>query len=190
MSQWGVKSDLLCDPVFSTKIEDCEKKPSVAIQLRDFKTMSEDFIDRLALAIFKEFPNNNIEIYSLQKEIDFEVCKKLKKSLDMLTPNSKSIIYSELTDDEIIKNISKCEYLIAMRFHALIIGLLAKTKTLAINYDIKVEKLAAEFNLPLINLKNEFDNEFKILKTQNPNDYTPTLETKVFDWTNFEKAIK
>ena len=108
----------------------------------------------------------------------------------MLTPNSKSIIYSELTDDEIIKNISKCEYLIAMRFHALIIGLLAKTKTLAINYDIKVEKLAAEFNLPLINLKNEFDNEFKILKTQNPNDYTPTLETKVFDWTNFEKAIK
>ena len=53
------------------------------------------------------------------------------------------------------------EYLIAMRFHANVVGIKAGVKTLAINYDPKVEKLALEYNLPLINLDDEdFSKQF------------------------------
>ena len=71
-----------------------------------------------------------------------------------------------------------------MRFHSIIISLLAKSKILAINYDIKVEKLSNEFNLPMIDLKNNFGNEFSILKSQ-----TPINISKHFDWDNFLQRI-
>ena len=56
------------------------------------------------------------------------------------------------------------EYLVAMRFHANVVGVKAGVKTLAINYDPKVEKLAKEYNLPMINLNDSsFDEQFERL---------------------------
>ena len=54
--------------------------------------------------------------------------------------------------NEVLEKISNLEYLIAMRFHANVVGIKADVKTLAINYDTKVEKLANEYNIPLLNL--------------------------------------
>ena len=90
----------------------------------------------------KEFSDKDIEIYSFQDAIDLEVCQKFEKAVNMLNPSIKTTLYSNLTNSEIINNLAKAEYLVGMRFHAIIIGLLAKCKILAINYDIKVEKLA------------------------------------------------
>ena len=54
-----------------------------------------------------------------------------------------------------------------MRFHANVIGIKAGVKTLAINYDPKVKKLAEEYTLPCINLNQEdFSKEFDILKSR------------------------
>lgn len=189
MNSWGINADLVCDPVFSAQITTPEKTNTVAIQLRNFKTMNKDFIDRLAQVVSSEFQDKNIEIYSFQKEIDLEICKQFEASLNMLNHEIKTTLYSELTDDEIITNLSKCEYMIGMRFHALIIALLAKTKTLAINYDIKVEKLASEFNIPIIDLKNDFGNNFKKLKTIDIKDFTEIVKDKKFDWSGFEDII-
>ena len=51
-----------------------------------------------------------------------------------------------------------------MRFHANIVGIKSGVKTLAINYDIKVKKLADEYNLPLIELnQRDFSKEFEKL---------------------------
>ena len=191
LKSWGIDSELLCDPIFSTKIDkDSEKEDKVAIQLRDFKTMNDDFIDRLAEKVAKEFADKKIEIYSFQDSIDLEVCKRFEKSLRLLIPDSEITLYSNLTDDETIQNIAKAKYLIAMRFHAIIIGLLAEVKTLAINYDIKVEKIANEFNLPLINLQTEFKDEFTILKSQDTTETQAIVSLKNFNWNNFEEAIK
>ena len=56
------------------------------------------------------------------------------------------------------------EYLIAMRFHANVVGIKAGVKTLAINYDPKVERLAKEYNLPIINLNDSnFTEQFNRL---------------------------
>jgi len=190
LKDWGINADLVCDPVFSAQIQPQQKTNTVAIQLRDFKTMNKDFLDRLAQAVSLEFPDKNIEIYSFQNKIDLEICRQFETSLKMLNSEIKTTLYSELTNEEIITNLSKCEYMLGMRFHALIIALLTNTKTLAINYDIKVEKLASEFELPIINLKNDFGDNFKKLKAIDINNLAQKVRVKKFDWSGFENIIK
>lgn len=185
----GIKADLLCDPIFITKIENINKEDTVAVQLRNFRTMNEDFIDRLAQKVCHEFPDKKIEIYSFQDAIDTDICKKFEKAINLLNSDIKTIIYSGLTNEEIIDRLSKAKYMIAMRFHAIIVGLLTQTKVLAVNYDIKVEKIAKEFNLPMIDLKKEFSNQFEILKNQNLTENNKKVMTKNFDWTAFETII-
>lgn len=189
LKSWGIKTDLLCDPIFSSEIPEIEKQDIVAVQLRNCKAMNEDFIDRLAQKISKEFPDKKVEIYSFQKEIDLEVCKKFEKALNMLNDKIKTTIYSDLTDEEIIEGMTRAKYLIAMRFHAIIVALLSATKTLAIDYDIKIEKIAAEFNLPIIDLKTEFKNQFKELKELDTFRLAAAVHNKKFDWSGFENAI-
>lgn len=189
MDKWGIKSELLCDPIFSTNIDTSNKEDIVAIQLRNFRTMSEDFIDRLAQKVCKEFPDKAIEIYSFQDSIDLEVCQKFQKAVNMLNPDIKTTLFANLTNEEIISKISRAKYMIAMRFHAIIIGLIANSKILAINYDIKVEKLAKEFNLPIIDLKKDFKNEFENLKTEDLQKISSKVSTKTFDWSGFEQTI-
>ena len=99
----------------------------------------------------------------MQKSIDTEVSEKFAQILREKGINNISILEkTSLTD--VIDAISDLEYLIAMRFHANIVGIKAGVKTLAINYDPKVEKLASEYNLPLINLDDkDFSEEFERL---------------------------
>ncbi len=189
LDRWGIKADLLCDPIFSTHIEKINKTNVVAVQLRDFKTMNDDFIDRLAQKIVNEFPDKHIEIFSFQDTIDLEVCKKFEKAVNMLNSDIKTTLYYNLTNEEIINKLAQAEYLIAMRFHAIIVGLLSNTKVLAINYDIKVEKIAKEFNLPVIDLKKDFSNQFEQLKVAQPDKISEKVETKTFDWQGFERTI-
>ncbi len=189
LKTWGVESELVCDPIFSTTIPKTEKEPRVAIQLRDFKTMNDDFIDRLAQKISCEFHDKIIDIYSFQDSIDLEVCNKFQKSLNMLNPDIKTNIYYSLNDNEIIEKIAKSEYLIAMRFHAIIIGLLSNVKTLAINYDIKVEKISTEFKLPIIDLNNDITTQFSDLKNQDLENIQKQVSLKDFNWHSFETII-
>lgn len=189
MQQWGIKSDLLCDPIFSVNIPDNSKTKTVAIQLRDFKGMSNDFLDRLADSVSKKFSDYNVEIYSFQDSIDLEICKTFEQNLNMLNPDIKTTVLSGMSNSEIIESLSKSEYLISMRFHAIIIGLLAGVKTLGINYDVKVEKLAKEFNLPLIDLKNDFGNNFELLKSQDLSIIKDEISHINFDWTGFENTV-
>ena len=82
--------------------------------------------------------------------------------------NSKGMfdveILSGLSINEVLEEISNLEYLVAMRFHANVVGIEAGVKTLAINYDPKVEKLAKEYNLPMINLNDtSFSEQFERL---------------------------
>ncbi|MCM1338149.1 MAG: polysaccharide pyruvyl transferase CsaB [Muribaculaceae bacterium] len=189
LKSWGINADLLCDPVFSTQIEPAEKNGSVAVQLRDFKTMNEDFIDRLAQQVCKDFPDRQIDVYSFQDDIDKNVCERFINSLNLLNPEIKTVLHTNLTDSEIVSGISKSEYLIAMRFHAIIIGLISNVKTLAIDYDIKVQKLAAEFNLPIIDLKSPFADGFERLKSQDLAAIKKIVGSKAFDWSGFFNTI-
>ena len=187
---WGIKSDLLCDPIFSTNIESYAKdNDTVIVQLRDCKNISNDFIDRLAQSVCDNFAGKKLEILSFQDSYDLDVCKKFEKIVNILEPSIQTKVFSNLTNREITEKISKAQYLVAMRFHAIIIGLLSKTKTLAINYDIKVEKLAKEFKIPVIDLKKPFNKEFEDLINQNTEKISKITELKTFDWKGFDSII-
>ena len=108
----------------------------------------------------------------------------------MLNPDIKTVLYNNLTNNEVISKLSKCSYIIAMRFHAIIIGLISSSKVLAINYDIKVEKISTEFDLPIIDLKSDFGNNFKKLLIQDTNIINEKLSKKQFNWDGFDKIIK
>ena len=79
--------------------------------------------------------------------------------------------------------------MLAMRFHALIVGLLSKVKVLGINYDIKAEKLAKEFGFPLVGLKKSFTNEFSTIKNLDMQAIEHLVKNKNFDWSSFERVI-
>ena len=189
LKSWGINSELLCDPIFSLGIDNCKKTDTVAIQLRDFSTLTNDFIERLAQEIANNFSDKIIEIYSFQDTIDLKICQIFEKNLKMLNPDIKTKIYSALTNSEIIEKLSKAQYLIAMRFHAIIVGLLSKAKILGINYDTKVERICEEFSVPLLELNKEFENQFDDLKLQNPALRQDKLQQKEFDWTGFENCL-
>lgn len=185
LENWGIKSDLLCDPVFSIETPAYEKQDVVAVQLRNFKTLTQDFIDRLAQSVVNNFSDKTVEIYSFQDDIDLEICKNFENNLKMLNPEIKTKLFYNLTNKEIIDNLAKSQYLIGMRFHAIIIGLITGTKVLSINYDTKVEKISKEFGLPMLDLRKDFTNQFEQLKKQNTDTNLDIVKTKKFDWTNF-----
>ena len=189
LKKWGVNSELLCDPIFSTMIPEVQKEKRVAVQLRNCATMNEDFIDRLAQNVVTSFPDYMIDIYSFQDTLDLEVCKKFERAVRLLNSDIKTTLFSGLTDEQTVSNISKSEFMVAMRFHALIVGLLAGVKVLGINYDIKVEKLAKEFGFPLIGLKKSFEKEFTLQKNLDMQTISNLVKNKNFDWSTFERVI-
>ena len=151
LKSWGIKSELVKDPVLELELPKYEKEDSVGVQLRSFPTITDEFLDKLAKEVVEKFPNKTIKIYSLQDSLDLAICETFAQKLKLIT-NSEVEVYSKLSINDVIEQISKLETLYAMRFHANVIGIKAGVKTIAINYDPKVKKLAEEYNLPVIEL--------------------------------------
>ena len=166
LNEWGINSELVKDPIFGIDVKKSENFDTVGIQLRGVnKGLSAEFLNRLADTIIKYFADKKIVILSLQDSFDLEVCEEFSQILK--TKNIDSTILSSLDVNQVIERICDLEYLISMRFHSNVIGIKAGVKTLAINYDPKVERLAEEYNLPYINLNQEdFSKEFDQLKNR------------------------
>ncbi len=151
LQSWGINSELVKDPIFDIEIPQAEKKEAIGIQLRAFKGVSEEFLNILADEIAYSFKDKKIEIFSLQDSIDLNICKHFETILQQKGVENIEIL-SNLSINDVIQKISELKKLYAMRFHANVIGIKAGVDTVAINYDPKVEKLANEYNLRIIEL--------------------------------------
>lgn len=149
LETWGIKSELVKDPVFDLELPKKNKQGTVGIQLRSFPTLTDEFLNSLAKTVCEKYSDKKIQIISLQDSVDLNVCKKFAQLLNTC-PNVE--ILSGLSINDVFEVISNLEYLIGMRFHANVVAIKCGVKTTAINYDIKVQKLAEEYNLPLIEL--------------------------------------
>ena len=190
--EWmGVKSNLVTDPIFSLNLPFVSDKGTVGVQLRDFASLSDSLLNKLARQIIKDFSDKKIELYSLQDSLDYSVCDKFMKILKSISSNLEVEIVSGLSLEEMISKISKLEYMVAMRFHALVVALKMGIKCVGINYDVKVEKLANEANIPLIsmNATEDFDLIFRNLKQLNPEDLKSFADNNIFNWNEFENII-
>ena len=182
-----INSDLVCDPVYSLNILPKFEKGIVGIQLRDFKTVNYNLLQKLAMLITTKFSDKKIEIYSLQKSIDYEICKKFENILKNLSPDTQT----EIIEENVLTRISQLEYMIGMRFHAILAAIKSGVKTCAVNYDIKVEKLAQEAQIPVISI-DAHENMEKIYNNLQNIDVEKLLQfanSKRFDWTAFDKNL-
>lgn len=163
LKSWKIESELVKDPVFDLELPQKNQKGTIGVQLRSFKGVDDRFLQKLADVIVQNFSGKKIVVISLQDKLDLEVCERFAEKLRKKGVNDLEV-KSALTLTDATETISNLEYLIAMRFHANVVGIKTGVKTLAINYDPKVEKLAEEYDLPLINLDDEdFSKQFERL---------------------------
>ena len=160
LKKWGIDAKLVKDAVFDLNLPIRNRKGIVGVQLRNYPTLSDDFLTSLAEEITKRFSDKKIEIFSFQDSIDLDICEKFARMLYKKGHSDTEVLHG-LTINEVFEKISNLEYMIGMRFHANVSAIKSGVKTLAINYDIKVKKLADEYNLPIIELtQRDFSKEF------------------------------
>lgn len=187
----GIDAELVCDPLFDISLTSSMPSNIVGIQLRDFKTLKESLLIKLAEQINLHFADKLIEIYSFQDALDLVVCKRFEAILKSLNPKIQTKLIYNQTSKEILDKISKLDYMIAMRFHANLIALKYGIKTLAICYDEKVEKLAKEANIPFVSMlvNEDYDEAFNALQSLNKKQLIDFSNSKHFDWTKFENVL-
>lgn len=151
LKSWNIESKLKQDPIFELELPKKNKKGIVGVQLRNYPTLSENFLNALADEVVKRFSDKKIELLSFQDSIDLDVCEKFARILYKKGISNVEIL-KELSVKDVFEKISDLEILIGMRFHANVVAIKSGVKALAIDYDIKVKKLAEEYNLPIIEL--------------------------------------
>jgi polysaccharide pyruvyl transferase CsaB len=189
---WGLKPELVCDPLFDIELIPPIPLNKVGVQLRSFKTLKENLLIKLAEYINKEFSQSEIEIYSFQDSLDLEICQRFENILRSINPIIQTNILSNLTSKEVTNHFSRLEYMIAMRFHANLIALKYGIKTLAVSYDEKVEKLAKEAQIPCVSMlgNEDYDKVFQQLKDLERLHLLAFSNSKHFDWTKIEEIVK
>ena len=154
LNTWGINANLCSDPVWNIELNQVQKTEKIGIQLRDFPLLNDEFFMNLAENINKNYSDKEILILSLQNKLDLDVCNKFNDILKGINSNINSRVLENTSNEEVINIISSLKTLIAMRYHACLIGVKAQVNLLPINYDIKVESLANLFCLKTLSLSD------------------------------------
>ncbi len=189
---WGLKPELVCDPLYDLEVTGSTPSNRVGIQLRSFKSLTEKLLITLANRVAIEFTDKEIEIYSFQDSLDLEVCQHFEQLLLSVNPNLKTTVISGKTPKEIIKLIASLEYMIAMRFHAILIALKYGIKTLAINYDYKIESICNDAKIPALSMlaNEDYGYMFSRLKQLDHRALLEFVNNKHFNWELFDLLVK
>ena len=187
LKYWGIEATKCYDPVWNIETSTVQKGNAVGIQLRAFPTLTDEIIDNLAYLVNNYYSDREIYLLSLQNKLDLNVCNKLKNKLK----NKNIKVIKNSSNEKIIEDLAKLDVLIAMRFHACLIGIKNGVKLLPINYDIKVEQLAKEFDLNCFNLEYLDLNEVIFEQfTKNKIEYdTEKINNLMYDFKQLEEII-
>lgn len=191
LNKWGINATLCNDPVWNITTNKVNQTNKIGVQLRSFPTITEEFIIKLAFCINKFYQDKEINIFSLQNKLDLEICNELKKHLNAINPNINVKILENTSNEKVIDDISQMESLIAMRYHACLIGIKAGIKVLPINYDIKVEMLSRDFNLQCINIQSfeEMLDIFETFKNSTQTYNKEQIESLKYNFTELENNL-
>ena len=81
------------------------------------------------------------------------------------------------------------EAIIAMRYHACLVAIKAGVKLLPVNYDIKVETLAKDFNLEYLEMNDDIQNKFEKFADKNIIYDEEKIKFNSFDFNKLEENI-
>lgn len=163
LENWGLKADLVSDPVWNIKLRTKYSHRGIGIQLRKWESFSEQMFLDLVKYVAEVYSDKIIFIYALQESLDLDICNRFEEELLKINPDLHTHVVTNRATFEIVESFSHLDELIAMRYHACLLGLKYGIKVLPIVYDPKVEKLADEFNITArINLDGKTDIALKI----------------------------
>ena len=195
LKSWGIDAKLVCDPIFELKLPEKIKTRKIGIQLRKFHTLTDELFDEIVKQIALKFSDREIELISFQDSEDVGISQVFLNKLKKRNPTINAKIIQNLSNQQIINRVAEYDYLIAMRFHACLLGLKYGIKTLAISYDPKVENLAKEANIPYLLMnssKNNYTKAFEDLEKLNSFALLNYTNSKYFNWqdTGIDDVIK
>lgn len=158
----GIKSKTFADCVWAFNKTKALKKNKLVIQLRDRDTLTDEKIGIMAKIIAEKYRHTKIEILPLHEEKDLEVCEKIYEELREYKAEVE--LLKHLNIKEATEVLASARNLIAMRYHACLIGIKHNTNILALSYDEKVTNLAQKFDLQYVYIDEKtdlFEVEFK-----------------------------
>ena len=184
--KWRIKNaNLVCDPLYSLEVSQPERTQKIGIQLRRFETLTDELFDNIVKQIRTRYYNREIELLSLQDEMDVGISQVFYNKMKAVEPNINIKIVDNLSNKEIINHISQYDCLIGMRFHACLVAIKYGVKTLAIAYDPKVETLAKENNIPYLSMKdkeNNYKNAFDKMENLSRWNLMESAKSHIFSW--------
>ncbi len=185
LDKWKVKSNLVCDPVFSLEVENPERTSKIGIQLRKYDTLTDELFDNIIKQVRNRYYNREIELLSLQDEVDVGISQVFINKLRAVEPKAKVRLIAGLNNKQIIDRISQYDCLIGMRYHACLVAAKYGVKTLAIAYDPKVKLLAEDLGLPCLEMedkKNDYQKAFDTMENMSRWNIMERVKGKVFSW--------
>lgn len=192
LAKWRIKCRYVCDPGWDIPTVPRENRGYVGIQLRQYPYMHERFIKELAKYVGIYFSDRKILIFSFQGSQDSKICWEFERELKSQWPDVKTELKTAASMKKIIEDFSNLEYLVSMRFHACLLGLKYGIKVLPLTYDIKVDNLAKEFELPLIDVSDEpldYNDKFRIFIQYKEHSHITEKRKTRFDWSAIDKYM-
>jgi len=191
LKKWKINSTLVCDPVWGIKLPEYKPQGYVGIQLRPYEHMDKYFMERLARGVGLYFDDRKVQIFSFQNNQDASVCYEFQSILKKASPGIDCEVIARASIDELVEDFSKLEYLIAMRFHACLLGLHYGIKTLPVSYDKKVESLAKNIGIDYLSADDNVDFYPTIQEFRNEGmkAFRPQGLNMAFDWSIFDTIL-
>lgn len=191
LKSMGIDSVLCNDPVWNMELKNVQKTDKTGIQLRAYPCLTEGFLSKLAVFINKYYADSQIEILSFQNNIDLEVCRCFRDKLLLINPSLNVEVIENSSCDKVTETVSSLKTLIAMRYHACLIGIKAGVKVLPLSYDKKVETLAKEFGLQYIDLwcDNIQDKDFEKFALSEMKYDPGKIQSMFFDFESMMKYV-
>lgn len=186
LKKWKINADLVCDPVFDLKLPTPQKTRKIGIQLRKFSTLTDELFDEIVKQVGLKFSDREIELICFQDAEDEGISEVFLNKLKKKNPTINAKIVKNLSNPQIIERVSQYDYLIAMRYHACLLGIKYGIKTLAISYDPKVETLAKAAEIPYLVMdssQNDYTQVFADLDKLTAFKMLNFANSQEFDWT-------
>lgn len=192
LRSWGLNPELVSDPVWNLKLKTKYSHHAVGVQLRKWGGLTDNMLQDFAKYIADVFNDKIIFIYALQESLDLEICNRFEEYLKRINPDLHTHVVTNRATFEIAEAFSHLDELIAMRYHACLLGLKYGVKVLPIIYDQKVEKLADEFDIKsrlYLHGENEAESKIRNLRFGEYHINSSKLIEKRFDFAPFENVL-
>lgn len=192
LHKWKTGSRFTYDACWSFKTPAYKPENIVGLQVRDYKFLHKDFYKTLAKYVDMFFSDFEIRIYSMQNKNDLKCCYDLEKALKQRNADLKTQIILYKNPEFTAQEFSKLKYLIAMRLHAIILGLNIGVKVLPVSYDVKVKNVACEFGLRYAEASKEINFHEMLTELMINNNANPKIENarkRQFEWSYIDAII-